>query len=60
MKQFPANYGAWNNADNVFRYINDYATNRTPKIKKGAGKDEWAAWHTYYERAEYGAQSSSC
>jgi hypothetical protein len=42
MKQFPANYGAWNNADNVFRYINDYATGRTPKIKKGMGKDEWA------------------
>ena len=20
----------------------DYATNRTPKIKKGTGKDEWA------------------
>lgn len=42
MKQFPANYGAWNNADNVFRYINDYATGRTPKIKKGMGKDEWS------------------
>lgn len=39
MKRFPANY-AWNNADNVFRYINDYATDRTPKIKKGTGKDE--------------------
>jgi hypothetical protein len=42
MKQFPANYGAWNNADNVFRYINDYATGRTPKIKKGNGTDAWA------------------
>lgn len=52
MSQFPANYGAWDNADNVFRYINDYATGRTPKIKKG--KYSWSG-NLGYNQAAYRA-----
>lgn len=56
MKQFPTTYGAWNNADNVFRYVNDYATGRTPKIKTGQA---WSGNLGYNQKAYLAAKHTT-